>query len=1040
MNNRVLSIAIVFMLLAAGLVVVGPKTVSAADTITITTPKQYQMFQRNTTDKASITITGTYSGTVVSIEADFNGGGYSVINNTPAGGVYTGTLTNCALGQGVLTVRFSNNISCTATKTYIGVGDVYVIAGQSNAEGRATEAQYYSNLTYNATVFKENDVWALANDPIDVSTASGCPFPVLAGYIMDNASVPVCFITTAEGSTGLYARADWQKGGGQGGNYENMWSQVNDSGVNAVKAVLFHQGEYDAYNGASYTDYKNALIGLADNITADLPGAPNTYVAQIGGAEAYYSSGSATQNVWNITRAQQDAWNETNIFPGPLVYDLTATDNIHLQTNASVHAAALRWWNSLNNTIYNTADNRGPRIENLSVSPERQRLIIDFYNDGNGLSVPGGTSYHHIYNGSTDETSSITYTKQTSTYQITIQLSKALTGTVKYSYALGCEAHGGDVINDNSSYSLPMEKVFNRTATNYTVFEQSNTTELLDMGNYNTSWHTDATFNDTLDDEPAGSHPDAWANDDQGKTADTWEISTTRYHGTPQKSIKLGDASTTGFIHHNDTWTTENITAWVYFPDTTKVRYICTSDTGGGYNTAEIMMHVRFLNTGLIDYYSGGIQATGQPYTAGWHKLTFHDNGNNTFDFWMDTTWVIQWGGYYNAGTTPASLIFGVSSGDTIYIDDIQIGTATSNNATVEYTTDQLYIPENTRINTYTISHRSLATNEDYIQKIEFIEDDTIKASYTTNTTTGTGYTLNNSQLDTGSLDYLNETCTIKIYYWSNTTTFMDVYQTAEFISNYTLTYTANTTKTHGGDIIRYTFYYNVSLEYSTVWINETYDNTKIQYHSCYPAYTSHAAGNIAWTLTNVNGSNIIYLNFTVNNTNTSYNLADNMTFRSDDMQTTATSNTVNIEVQVASIYAYIEIVKLPTVTGYNITAYGLIESQYSATIRVNCSESLGNINWYNISYSTGDYQNSSSPYYNVSWIGQNIGTGNITLTITTSANTTANQTIYIEVAAITAAERLEQTTNSFVGLLPLFIIVLFIGAMGDAFIKKKKK
>jgi hypothetical protein len=1033
MNKKIMTIALTALLIASGFIIVGPKTVSAADTITITTPTDYRMYQRNSSDQASITITGTYTGTVVSIEADFNGGGYSVINSTPSGGAYTGTLTGCSLGQGTLTVRFSNNISCTATKTYIGVGDIYVIAGQSNAVGNGDYAQTYSNLTYNATVFREDDAWKLATDPTDTDTSDGSYWPILAGKIMDNASVPIGFITTATGGKGLVSPADWAKGGS--GRYENMWNQVNDSGAASIKAVLWHQGETDAYNDVSYTQYYNAITTLSTNMYNDLPGNPKTHVALIGQVGL---AGTTDDDIDAVRHAQIDSWNTTYIEPGPIMHDLGPfTDNLHLDTNASLYTMGERWFAILNDTYYSGDDGRGPYPETIEITPDRYRVDINYYNDGNGLTYPGGQDYWQFYQDGLSETANITYSSQTSTYTLTFMFNKQLTGDITVSYISGDDAMGATLITDNTSYSLPAEPIYYRPATNGTHIRYTNTTEISDMGTAYYNWQNDATYNDTFDGEPTGTAPDNW----NAGTADTLQITET-YSISPSRSMLVHDNSGSGYIYHNVDYTTENISMWVYFATKTGNSYnIGMQDTTGPSDTGEVMMWLRFGATSNIEYYtSGSYTDTGIDYDIGWSKLVFHDNGNNTFDLWFNNVWIVEAGGFWNAGTTGASIIIGMggSASAYLYIDNVQVGTSTSANATANYTTDTIYIPENTHLNNLTLSHRDLSTYEEYINKVEFIHNGSVIANYTANITTGTTTTITNADLTNGNYTSLYETFSIKLYYWSNTTTPLYVYLDGYLISNYTLIYRSTASKTHGGETLHYKLYCNVSLEYSTVYINETYNTSRLQYHSSSITPSGLASGAVSWTMLNVSGNNIIYLNFTVNNTNTSYNLLDNYTFFAQGNTYTTTSNTVSVAVHVASVYAYVEIVK-GTATGYNLSSYGLIESVYSATIRINCSESLGNITWYNISFGSV-YQNSSSPHYNHSWIGDLLGAGNHTLTITTSANTTANQTVYIEIAAITSSERIEQTSNAFMGMLPLFVIVLFIGALGDAFITKRKK
>lgn len=96
------------------------------ETITISTPSAYQVIQRNGSNQANIAITGTYTGTTPpAIEASWNGGAYTTIASSPSGGTYSGTLSAQSAGQGTLTVRRTDDTTVSASKSYVGIGDVF---------------------------------------------------------------------------------------------------------------------------------------------------------------------------------------------------------------------------------------------------------------------------------------------------------------------------------------------------------------------------------------------------------------------------------------------------------------------------------------------------------------------------------------------------------------------------------------------------------------------------------------------------------------------------------------------------------------------------------------------------------------------------------------------------------------------------------------------------------------------------------------------------------------------------------------------------
>lgn len=111
--------------------------------LTITFPFDGAVFQRSTSNTANISIAGSYTGGIERIEARLiavaggTGVGWTSIDTAPAAGIYKGTLSGVSGGWYTLEVRsvLFNNVVSTATLSRVGVGEVFVIAGQSNVQG-----------------------------------------------------------------------------------------------------------------------------------------------------------------------------------------------------------------------------------------------------------------------------------------------------------------------------------------------------------------------------------------------------------------------------------------------------------------------------------------------------------------------------------------------------------------------------------------------------------------------------------------------------------------------------------------------------------------------------------------------------------------------------------------------------------------------------------------------------------------------------------------------------------------------------------------
>lgn len=344
--------------------------VEASGTITLdkTNYPQYKVFQRDEQDYYTFSLTGTYSGSCIGIEASFAGREYFTIDTSVSTGIFNGQFVETS-GQGPLTVRCMSDSSLTDTALDIGIGDVYVVAGQSNAEGHAQFAQQYTTIAPTSTIFPvvytEADLWKVGNDDTDPGGGAGSVWPILGGYMVKNTGVPVAFITTATGGRGLVNPTHWKKGGVGCINptlncYDNMVNQVTESGVNAVKAILWFQGEQDAANNVSQADYNAGLDLFTSNAKADLPGNP-VLVAGVIGAWQPNPLGAE-----RIRLATIEAWDDNpDILFGPETYDYNiisdgSGDLYHFSSNAQIRGLGFRWWKALEEHFYGGTDGRGP--------------------------------------------------------------------------------------------------------------------------------------------------------------------------------------------------------------------------------------------------------------------------------------------------------------------------------------------------------------------------------------------------------------------------------------------------------------------------------------------------------------------------------------------------------------------------------------------------------------------------------------------------------------------------------------------------------
>jgi len=177
--------------------------------------------------------------------------------------------------------------SCTVA--HVGVGEVFVVAGQSNAANHGSEKQ--QSKTGLVASF-DGKGWAPSNDPQPGASGGGGSFmPPFADAIVDRFRVPVGLVPIAMGSTSV---REWLPAGikfaqqtttgrgvqptsdGQwestGRNFEVLVQRLNAFGKNGIRAVLRHQGESDAgqarsgypaerqISGTQYLDFLRTLV------------------------------------------------------------------------------------------------------------------------------------------------------------------------------------------------------------------------------------------------------------------------------------------------------------------------------------------------------------------------------------------------------------------------------------------------------------------------------------------------------------------------------------------------------------------------------------------------------------------------------------------------------------------------------------------------------------------------------------------------------------------------------------------------------------
>lgn len=340
--------------------------VVVSSAITVTSPTNFQLFQRTSKSTGSIYINGTYTGTPSAIEAGWGGQPFKTLTSTMAGGTYSGILSSCPVGSGPLIVRFANDTGVASTIAVVSIGDAYALMGQSNSSGRGVLNQAYTGTPSSCSIFGNDYVWRGSTDPVDTSTgqvdsvsadtnpsAGGSIWPLVFSMLESSKQVPIAGIPCAKGGLGII---DWQAAADhldRATLYGSCNYRVQNAGTHGIKAALFWGMETDAMNGMSTPTASAYILALSTNVRADM-GCPMMFTTlQV--ATVYTSTNQAEINlaITSVTARGTISGGIVNISTGPRIEDISHDgDGVHITANATLMEVARRWYDALKNAFY----------------------------------------------------------------------------------------------------------------------------------------------------------------------------------------------------------------------------------------------------------------------------------------------------------------------------------------------------------------------------------------------------------------------------------------------------------------------------------------------------------------------------------------------------------------------------------------------------------------------------------------------------------------------------------------------------------------
>jgi Carbohydrate esterase, sialic acid-specific acetylesterase/Secretion system C-terminal sorting domain len=358
-------------------------SLSVFSQINITFPWTRTVFQRNNANQATIQITGQYTNKIDRIEARLvpmvGGQGvetnWQTIQSNPQGSYFSGSITGFG-GWYDLEIRgmLGNNVIESTDLQRVGVGEVFLVAGQSNAQGISGYGSPNSTDDRVNTVNFSNSLnpaGEYSRPLFEKLTAEGSVGPRgpaawcwgrLGDILASRLNVPIMFYNAAWEGT---STRNWkesingttQSDYGTSGNfanypagqpYGNMRSVLQYyAATTGLRAVLWQQGETDNYSNTSQASYVSNLQAVINQSRQDF-GENIPWLI----ANASYDGIRGVNNT--IIAAQNEVIaNTPTVYSGPnadLIQPRSA-DNVHFNATG-LNSLAFAWDASLSGSFF----------------------------------------------------------------------------------------------------------------------------------------------------------------------------------------------------------------------------------------------------------------------------------------------------------------------------------------------------------------------------------------------------------------------------------------------------------------------------------------------------------------------------------------------------------------------------------------------------------------------------------------------------------------------------------------------------------------
>lgn len=330
----------------------------------VTSPVDFQVFQRDTATSGLIRLSGSAPANAHlkflvqgrgldgalprhwhKLRVDRETGTFSAEFRFPSGGFYVLKLESSGHGARKQQV----------TVPHVGIGEVFVIAGQSNSTNYGEEPQ---KVTSGLVSTFDGHTWRIADDPqpgTQDNSKKGSFAPAFGDAMVAHYHVPIGIASVGHGSTSV---RQWLPAGtpvlvmptmpkfvtttsdgtlvSDGTLYRGLLERIHELGPHGFRALLWHQGESDAHQSAGHQisadTYTRMMTQLITSARRDAGWDFPWFVAL-----ATYHSPSDT-SAPEIRDAQRSLWTGGLALQGP---DTDTLTGLNRQNNGKgVHLSA----------------------------------------------------------------------------------------------------------------------------------------------------------------------------------------------------------------------------------------------------------------------------------------------------------------------------------------------------------------------------------------------------------------------------------------------------------------------------------------------------------------------------------------------------------------------------------------------------------------------------------------------------------------------------------------------------------------------------